>query len=72
VLSRKCAEADNEGVSRPALIGMNAFASAACFVASLLVASQMPGLLGPATVVLGFLGLAYFLKRAERARGNRP
>ncbi len=53
-------------MKRSALIGFNAFAAAGCFVAGIFAAKVVP--IPFATVILGFVGLAYFLRRAERAR----
>jgi Flp pilus assembly protein TadB len=53
---------------RVALIGFNAFAAAGCFVAGIFAAGVVP--IPFVTVILGFVGLAYFLRRAERARST--
>jgi hypothetical protein len=55
-------------VTRFALIFINAFAAASCFVAGVFAASAVPGFLAPWTLIVGFVGLGYFLHRAERAR----
>jgi uncharacterized membrane protein len=55
-------------MKRAAAVGLNAFAAAGCFVAGLLTARVVP--IPFVTVVLGFFGLAYFLRRAERARSE--
>ena len=62
------APADDELMKRGALIGFNAVAAAGCFVAGIFTAGAVP--IPFATVILGFVGLAYFLRRAERARST--
>lgn len=57
-------------MTRLALIFVNAFAAAACFVGAWLVQGRMPELLAIPTVILGFIGLAYFIRQAEKARGH--
>jgi hypothetical protein len=54
------------------LVGFNAFAAAGCFVGGWFLAAAMPpgSFLSPGCIVLGFFGLAYFLRRAESARAD--
>jgi hypothetical protein len=58
----------HKNVVRFALIFINASAAAVCFVGGLLMASVVPDPLGIGTVVLGLVGLGYFVNRAERVR----
>jgi hypothetical protein len=58
--------AEGETMPKPAAIALNAFAAAGCFVAGIFGAPLVP--VPFVTIVLGFAGLAYFLKRAEKAR----
>jgi hypothetical protein len=58
--------ADCDHMGRTAAIGVNAFAAAGCFVAGVFGMGVVP--IPIASLVLGFVGLAYFVKRAEKAR----
>ena len=53
-------------MGKTAAVALNAFAAAGCFVAGFFAAPLVP--IPLVTIVLGFVGLAYFLKRAEKAR----
>jgi hypothetical protein len=53
-------------MGKNAAIALNAFAAAGCFVAGIFAAAVVP--IPFVTIILGFVGLAYFLKRAEKAR----
>ena len=50
------------------LVLVNASAAACSLVGAILLLGPMPGILGIPTVVVGFVGLGYFIKRAERHR----
>jgi len=47
------------------------FAAASSFVGAILVAGRAPDLLAIPTFIVGFIGLGYFLKRAERHHESR-
>jgi hypothetical protein len=54
--------------SQTLLIFVNAFAAASSFVGAILIAGRAPDLLAIPTFIVGFIGLGYFLKRAEHHR----
>jgi hypothetical protein len=58
--------ADGEHMGKTAAIGLNAAAAAGCFVAGAFGMAVVP--IPFVSLILGFVGLAYFLKRAEKAR----
>ena len=53
------------------LVLVNAFAAACSFVAALLLAGRVPSLLAFPTMIVGFVGLGYFIHQAERHRAWR-
>jgi hypothetical protein len=60
-------------MSRIALLALYIFAAAGFFVASIFAAAAMPGVLAPLTLILGFIGLAYMVRRTEKLRNDtRP
>jgi hypothetical protein len=54
--------------SQTLLVFINAFAAASSFVGAILVAGRVPDMLAIPTWIVGFIGLGYFLKRAEHHR----
>ena len=58
--------ADGDHMRKTATIGLDAFAAAGCCVAGIFGMGVAP--IPIASLVLGFVGMAFFVKRAERAR----